>query len=139
MRNLNLFGKIQIIKSFGISTFIYMHSSLLLTDWFLKKMESMLFQIIWNGPAKNQRNVMIQDLSKGGIKMVDVQSSASQQLYWFQRIKEADKQGWLQILKFYLKKNGGLFLFNCNYGHKMLDKTFLSSIELFWKDGIPST
>ena len=32
--------------------------------------------------------------------MVDVQSSASvQQLYWIQRIKEADKQGWFQILK----------------------------------------
>ena len=98
-------------------------SSLLLPDWFLKKMESMFFKFIWNGPDNIQRNVMIQDLSKGGIKMVDVQSSASaQQLYWIQRIKEADKQGRFQILKYYLKKNGGLFLFYCNYSHKMLDK-----------------
>ena len=67
-------------------------------------MESMFFKFIWNGPDKIRRNVMIQDLSKGGIKMVDVQSSASaQQLYWIQRIKDADKQGWFQILKYYLK------------------------------------
>ena len=51
-----------------------------------------------------------------------IQSAASaQQLYWIQRIKEADKQGWFQILQYYLKKIGGLFLLNCNYSKKMID------------------
>ena len=67
-------------------------------------MESMLFKFIWNGPDKIRRNIMIQNVSNGGIKMVDVQSSArAQQLFWIQRIKEADKQGWFQILQNYLK------------------------------------
>ena len=122
MRNLTIFGKIQIIKSFGISKFMYLFSSVILPKWFLKKMESMFFKFIWNGPDKIRRNVMIQDLSDGGIKMVDVLSAASaQQLYWIQRIREADKQGWFQILQYYLKKNGGLFMFNCNYSHKMIN------------------
>ncbi|XP_041481749.1 uncharacterized protein LOC121428924 [Lytechinus variegatus] len=65
---------------------------------------------------------MIQDLSNGGIKMVDVYSAVkAQQLFWIERIKHADKQGWFQILQYYLKKNGGLFVFNCNYSLKMLN------------------
>ena len=54
-------------------------------------MEIMLFKLIWNGPDIIRRNIMIPNVSNGGIKMVDVQSAArAQQIFWIQRIKVAD-------------------------------------------------
>ena len=59
---------------------------------------------------------MIQELAKGGLKMIDVKSFiTAQQLIWIDKITPENTQVWYQVLMYYLRRYGGLFLFNCNY------------------------
>ena len=59
---------------------------------------------------------MIQELVKGGLKMIDVKSFIdAQQLIWIDKITPENTQVWYQALKYYLNRFGGIFLFNCNF------------------------
>ena len=58
-RNLTLFGKIQIIKSFGISKFIYLFSSVLIPTWVVKEIETIFYNFLWKGKDRVRRNVLV--------------------------------------------------------------------------------
>ena len=134
IRNLSLFGKIQILKSFGISKFIYLFSSILMPDWVVKEMETLFFNFLWNGKDRIRRNVMIQTVESGGLKMIDIRSAiAAQQLCWVLRIKDENNQIWCNVLRHYTKDYGGLFIFNCNYNTELLNvPPFYKSVLEKW-------
>ena len=52
-RNLTLYGKINIVKTFGLSKLIYNASVLAIPEHFIKETEKLIFDFIWGGkPAK---------------------------------------------------------------------------------------
>jgi len=53
-RQLTVFGKITVLKSFGISNFIYMMQSIGISDQNLKKINGIMYKFIWN--KKNQQH-----------------------------------------------------------------------------------
>ena len=79
-RNLTLFGKIQIIKSFGVSKFIYLFSSVSIPSWVVKEIDTIFYDFLWKGKDRIRRNVLIQQIEKGGLKMVDIKSVILAQL-----------------------------------------------------------
>ena len=129
LRKLTLLGKIQIIKTFGISKFMYLFSSISIPIWVTNEIETTFYNFLWKGPDRIKRNVMIQDIDKGGLKMIDLKSSIeAQQLMWIERIRRENSQIWFHVLTYYLKKHGGILFFNCNYD---INKTLLNIPQFF--------
>ena len=62
-RNLSIYGKITIIKSFLIPKFVFMCSVL---------PNQMIFKFLWNGTDKVTRVSTINEYSEGGLKMIDL-------------------------------------------------------------------
>ena len=115
-RNLTLFDKIQIIKSFGVSTFIYLFSSVSIPSWVVKEIDTIFYEFLWKGKDRIRRNVLIQQIEKGGPKMVDIKSVISaQQLTWVLRMQKESSQAWYNVFNYYTRKYGGIFLFICNF------------------------
>ena len=71
-RGLSLLGSIQIIKTFAIPKLMYRASVLPISKDLIKEADSLFYYFIWNGKDKVKRNVMISDVEKGGLNMLDI-------------------------------------------------------------------
>ena len=72
---LTLLGKINIVKSLGLSKLTYNASVLPLPKDFDKKVNKTRFDYIWdNKPYKIKNNTLIGDRKKGGLKMTEFDS-----------------------------------------------------------------
>ena len=67
--------KVLIIKALIIPIFTFIVSSCLIPQKYKKGIESKCFKCIWNGkPDKVNRNTLIGDFEKDGLKMIAVDS-----------------------------------------------------------------
>ena len=73
-RGLSLLGRIQIIKTFAIPKFMFRASVLPISKDLIKEADSLFYYFIWNGIDKVKRNVMISEVEKGGLNMLDIDS-----------------------------------------------------------------
>lgn len=74
-RKLTLFGKTCIIDTLAISKLIYVASILCLPGKeFLKKIQRLIFNFIWNKSERIKRNTLIGDVRNGGLGIIDVES-----------------------------------------------------------------
>ena len=73
-RGLSLLGRIQIIKTFGIPKLMFRASVLPISKDLIKEADSLFYYFIWNGKDKVKRNVMISEVEKGGLNMLDIDS-----------------------------------------------------------------
>ena len=71
-RGLSLLGRIQIIKTFAIPKLTYRASVLPISKDLIKEADSLFYYFIWNGKDKVKRNVMILEVEKGGLNMLDI-------------------------------------------------------------------
>ena len=80
-RRLTLLGKITAIKSLLASQLGYILSPLPTPSGYLKEINSLLHEFLRNGKCDKIKSIhMINDYTKGGLKMLDIQS-----FKWFQR------------------------------------------------------
>ena len=71
-RNLTLYGKINIVKTLGISKLIYSASVLPVPVHYIQEINKLIFDFIWAGkPPKIKRNTLIGNKKDGGLKMCD--------------------------------------------------------------------
>ena len=64
-RNLTLYGKINIVKTLGLSKLIYNTSVLVIPGRFIKEIETLIFNFIWDGkPAKIKKSTIIGEKTK---------------------------------------------------------------------------
>ena len=73
-RGLSLLGRIQIIKTFAIPKFMFRALVLPISKDLIKEADSLFYYFIWNGKDKVKRNVMISEVEKGGLNMLDIDS-----------------------------------------------------------------
>ena len=87
VRRLTLLGKITVIKSLLASQLVYILSPLPTPSGYLKEINSLLYKFLWNGKCdKIKRAHMINDYTKGGLKMLDIQSfNNAIKAKWIQR------------------------------------------------------
>ncbi len=72
-RDLSLIGKTLIIKSLGISKFMYVATVLHVPQTIIKKVNEKLYEFLWNSKThKVKRNVVIQNYDDGGLHMTDL-------------------------------------------------------------------
>ena len=105
-RELSLFGRIQIIKTFTVSQFVLPASLLVVPSDITKKIESLLYEFLWRSKDKVRRAKVIQEIKHGGLNMVDIKSLfMSFKAVWISRLLSSDPiiHSWAQIAHFNYK------------------------------------
>ena len=75
LRRLGLLGKITVLKSLIASQLVYIFSPLETNHTTIKDLNVMFYNFLWNDKGdKIKRNIMINDYSEGGLKMIDIAS-----------------------------------------------------------------
>ena len=73
VRRLTPIGKITVLKSLILSKFIHIFLVLPVLENFIRKLNTLFFQFLWNNkPDKIKTATICGDCSKGGLKMVNV-------------------------------------------------------------------
>ena len=94
-----------------------------------------MFRFLWkNKKDKIKRPSMYQDLSTGGLQMVDIELTIKLlRLAWIKRLLFRDyKCNWKVVPHYFFNKYGGLnFLLRCNY---MCNVKYLRHIPTFYRD-----
>ena len=141
-RNLTLYGKINIVKTLGISKLIYSASVLPVPDHYIQEINKLIFNFIWAGkPPKIKRNTIIGEKKNGGLKMCDFKiMEKALKITWVSRIQDESQAPWKIIPNQLLHKHGSLaFLTNCNFAPSMLDlddklPTFYKKMLDYWSE-----
>ena len=136
-RNLTLYGKINIVKTLGISKLIYSASVLPVPDHYIQEINKLILNFIWAGkPPKIKRNTIIGEKKNGGLKMCDFKTvEKALKITWVNRIQDESQASWKIIPNLLLRKHGGLaFLKKCNFVTNTLDLD--EKLSLFYKKNL---
>ena len=139
-RRLTLLGRIAILKSLAVSQIVYVLSSLPTPQGVIKEINSLLYDFLWDGKSdKIKRTEMINSYSKGGLKMIDIQSfNQSLKMKWVKGYLDDDNQAkWKSFFNYYLERQGGNLVFSSNLKRQdvpLLNLTdpFLTEIIEYW-------
>ncbi len=105
-RKLTLFGKVQIVNSLAISQLIYNFTLVKTPEYVIKKVQTIIYNFIWNKKDRIKRNNIIGPKKQGGLGLVDIQSKIQAlQASWIPRIFNTDSS-WKIFPRFYAKKLG---------------------------------
>ena len=86
-RKLSLLGKILIVKSLGVSQFLYLSKFVSVPNEMIKTINRIIYKFIWGSNIdKVKRNTMIQEFHNGGMKMIDIEALfKAQKIKWVNR------------------------------------------------------
>ena len=73
-RNLSLFGRVQILKTFGLSKLILPASTIVIPKDIVKKIDKIFYKFLWKSTDKVKRNKVIQSVEQGGLAMINTQA-----------------------------------------------------------------
>ena len=135
-RYLTPIGKITVIKTFILSKFIHLFTTLPFpTEAFISKLSSDIFSFIWSGkPDKIKRTRLIQPYVNGGLNMFDLKSFIkSLKLSWLRRLIVADNQPWVQLVQTLFDSKKILI-----FGPLYADARSNTITNPFWKDVLKS-
>ena len=147
-RDLSLFGKIHIIKTFGMSQFSFLMQSIILPAQVLDDINRIFFRFLWRKKFTNKRayekvkrKVLFNDYEEGGLRMADVRRfQDSVLLSWAERLLTKEKQSWASIANESFKNLGGLNVFRGKIasrdlkGSDMIPSKFWLSVLCKWLD-----
>ena len=139
-RRLTLLGRIAILKSLAVSQIVYVLSSLPTPQGVIKEINSLLYDFLWDGKSdKIKRTEMINSYSKGGLKMIEIQSfNQSLKMKWVKGYLDDDNQvKWKSFFNYYLERHGGNLVFSSNLKWQdvpllNLTDSFLTEIIEYW-------
>ena len=140
-RKLTLHGRIKIVKTLGLSKLIYNTSVLEIPVNYVKEINRISFEFIWEGkPPKIKRKTIIANISHGGLKMMDFElMDKALKIAWIKRITDQNDPAWKVIPEFTTAQYGGLpFLTNCQYDTKNLNldnlPPFYRTLLKYWQE-----
>ena len=71
-RDLSLYGKVQVVKTFIISQFLYVTSAIFIPDCYVNDINKMIIDFIWSGrKPKLKRDVLFLPKNQGGLGLPD--------------------------------------------------------------------
>ncbi|KAL9966672.1 hypothetical protein ACROYT_G024784 [Oculina patagonica] len=115
-RNLTLYGKIQVVKTFLIPKFMFRASLMCSTKKIIKELNSIIYRFIWKGCDKIKRLALISDYKNGGLRMPHVKTLIdTQRIICLKKYIEDYDSPWKHFLSFFLKDYGGKFPLYCNF------------------------
>ena len=95
-RDLTIYGKILILKTFALSQLLYASLVLPMPKKILNEAQAIMYNYLWNGPTyKVKKDVVTQGFEKGGCKMIDLQEMIDvQKLKWIKKILNDKEYTW---------------------------------------------
>ena len=115
-REISLYGKIILCKTFLLSQINYVLQSLILPDHVLNEIDSIMFKFIWKKSFSNKkgferikRKILCLDVNQGGLKMISVKDQ--QQVYnikWISKVSQDLKNPNSDLANMFLSKVGGI-------------------------------
>ena len=142
-RRLTLIGKIAVLKSLVASQLVYVLSPLRTNAKAIKEVNKLFFSFLWNDKGdKIKRDIMINDYSNGGLKMLDIESfSKSLKATWIKKYLNKENRGkWKLFFDLELEKSGGATVLTSNLNTKDTIKTlkinnqFVSEVLTIWAE-----
>ena len=114
-RNLSIIGKIQIIKTFLLSQFIYILQSLFIKKGVLDEINTIFYRFIWKRDSidkkaweRVRRSVLCSTKEKGGLEMINLHEFHNSFLInWACKLLNDEEDEWKMIPLFFLQKIGG--------------------------------
>ena len=92
-RDLTLFGKVHLLKTYALSKLNYVSSLIVVTKWVILEVEKLSFEFLWNGKDRVKRNVMYQNYDDGGIRMTNYTLFVKiQRIMWLKRLIYGEKK-----------------------------------------------
>ena len=102
VETLSIIGKIEGTKSLAISKFVHLFTTLPIpNDSSFKELETLFFSFIWGGKGvKIAREIIINDIETGGLKMTDFRSFAKAlKISWIKKVWDVNDQAdWKRLL-----------------------------------------
>ena len=105
MRNLTIQGRILILKTLAFAKVVYLVSAICTSTWAIKEINKLFFQFVWkNKRDKIARKIIINDIDKGGMNMIDFKSfCTAAKAVWVQCLYYSQEDIWSYIPKTSLK------------------------------------
>ena len=129
-RNLSLIGKIQIIKTFGISKLLFITTMKNTPIHIIKAANVIMYNFLWNGTEKVKRLTMISDITNGGLKMPHLESIIqTEKAMWIKRYSNDNYHPWKEFVEYSLKKSGGLDGFNRKLSNSFIVNSDMSEFN----------
>ena len=146
-RYLTIIGRITIIKSFGISLFIYLMQSIGIGEENLKKINTIIYSFIWNPRAsrgkkvteKIKREILNKNYEQGGMNMIDlVKLQDSFLLKWADRLFSSSRDSWKDTTNVFFERIGGISAFRSDLvsadfkGLNLINNNFWKKVLVTW-------
>ena len=148
-RCLTIYGRITVLKSFGLSLFIYLMQSIGLSDDHIKRINTIFYSFIWSPTAKTgkkvtekvKRETINKRYEHGGMNMTDIKKlQDSFRLKWADRLFSSSNNSWQDIPNIYFKKLGGIAAFMSDVvssdfiGLDLIASNFWKKVLITWLD-----
>jgi len=141
-RNLTMIGRIQILKTFIVSQFLYIVSATVMPERYVTTINNLIVNFVWKGrKAKLARDILYKDVENGGLNVPEMRTLLSvSNIKWVKRYLDKTSHYWKSFLEyFYAKCKLDLpILLQSNYGINNLKKvknkipTFYINIVCDW-------
>lgn len=101
MRNLTLMGRIQIIKTFIISQFLFICSVTPIPDRYVKEINNMVYNFIWKGGKdKIKRSTLVSKYENGGLNAPDIQKMIEvSRIQWVPKYLSSKSHVWKRFFE----------------------------------------
>jgi len=129
-RNMSLIGKIQVIKTAGVSRLIFITNMRNTPPHIIKKANAILYSFLWNGTEKVKRLTMISDIANGGLKMPHLESIIeTEKIIWIKRYSNEKYHPWKEFLENSLAKSGSIDILNRKLPNTLIVKSEMSEFN----------
>jgi hypothetical protein len=112
LRNLTLYGKVQVVRSLAISQLLYVMSTINVPPIYYKKVEDEIVNFIWSGKKTEIKyKSLIGNYSEGGLRLPDIQSMIqTSRVKWAIKLMEGieSEKNWKRLALYYMNKLGGV-------------------------------
>ena len=102
-----MLGKVQIIKTFVTSMFLYTTSAIVLPEKHLKEINKLITDFIWNGrKCKMKLSVLCRSKESGGLNVPDLGNMIrASNVKWMKKfLRHSNEDYWALIFKLVLNK-----------------------------------
>jgi len=105
-RNLTMIGRVQILKTFIVSQFLFVASAIVIPVHYVNIINSMMIDYVWNGRrAKLSRSILYKTTENGGLGVPEFQTMISvSNIKWVKRYISYNAHYWNFFLEHYFIK-----------------------------------
>ena len=137
VRGLSLKGKVTVLNSLALTPLIYAASTIHVPERVVQEVKSIVVDFLWGGKtSKIAYNVLIQEIRRGGLKLVDFESKVkSLKASWVNRLLHEGEGRWKAASKYFLNIADIVLFFKYN-NHKLDNSTplFYTEIMAAWSE-----